>query len=110
MEDIAGALVALAQLGAEQDPIPKPQPRQMILDAVDVVIAQLASHHREEFGPTLGDELIGVRIGELSQPLDRPEERSQQFDRPTQHVVGITREGAEVMFRPHVDRFYGEPI
>ena len=82
----------------------------MILDACDVLIAQSILHAGEEFPPTQCGELVGLRIGEPPQSLDRVDQAFQQLDRPAQHVVGMACDSAEIVFLLLVDCFDGEHV
>jgi hypothetical protein len=72
---MAGAFVALAELGAEQHPTAEPQLLEVGLDGQEVVVVELAGQHGEQPPEPLRLEASGLAVSEGPEPLEDAHEQ-----------------------------------
>ncbi len=86
-QHVTDALVALAELGAEQDTTAELELLEVGFDRLEVLVAEFLLEHREQPREPVGAELVGVLVGDGPQPLEAAKQHLQDAHRPRQDAV-----------------------
>src|SRR5581483_1562796 len=87
----------------------KPEPFQVIVDALEILVVKLRADHLKEPGKSIGLELPAVCVGDGPQPSQQGHEPIKDLGRAVQHGVGGWQETAPDLPLP-LDRLDGDGV
>ena len=110
VEQVARALVALAELGAFQHAALQLELAEMLLDGIEVVVAEVLPHHREEASESLRAETLSTFVGDLPKLPEDGQIKPEYPYRPAEDPVGPRSTPKRANRLLAGERFDREPI